>query len=138
MIFIFRYAITVEFTIFYVYLNELFPTQVRVLGFALLMVTGGLSLTFVPLLLEVCLENGVSIMAIFALLSGFSAFLSKYLPETINVPPPEIIEELRDDNNNDKKNDKMKFSPFKVHAANSTLTSEDDLSESNRDSLLSN
>lgn len=55
------------------------------------MVTGGLSLTFVPLLLELCLDYGVPIMAIFALLSGFSAYLSKFLPETFNIPPPEII-----------------------------------------------
>ncbi len=48
LIFIFRFAISVEYTYFYVYFNELYPTQVRVLGTSLVSTMGGVMVTIAP------------------------------------------------------------------------------------------
>lgn len=55
LIFIFRYAITLEYTIFYVYINELYPTQVRVLGMGLIAMAGGFVVTTVPESIDLCI-----------------------------------------------------------------------------------
>lgn len=41
LIFIFRFSVTVEYTFFYVYYNEIYPTQVRVLGTSFVLFVGG-------------------------------------------------------------------------------------------------
>ena len=47
-IFVFRFAISVEYTFFYVYFNELFPTQIRVIGTSVVSVMGGAMVTIAP------------------------------------------------------------------------------------------
>jgi hypothetical protein len=48
LIFIFRFAISIEYTFFYVYFNEIYPTQVRVLGTSLVSLMGGAMVTVAP------------------------------------------------------------------------------------------
>ena len=85
LIFIMRFAITTECTYFYVYFNELYPTQVRVLGTGFISVIGALSIAFAPLLLHFLLTNGFqqSIMLLFAFMSAISIASSYFLPETL-------------------------------------------------------
>jgi MFS family permease len=48
LIFVFRFAISVEYAFFFVYVNELFPTQVRVLGLNFVSVIGAVFVTIFP------------------------------------------------------------------------------------------
>jgi len=96
LIFIFRFAIALEYTYFYVYFNELFPTQIRVLGTGLVSTMGGVMVTLAPIIIEKCTNSSFPIMVIFAILSGASIFISYMLPETLGVPPEDEIKELRE------------------------------------------
>jgi len=80
LIFIFRFAITVEFTFFCVYFNELYPTQVRVLGTGLVSLIGGIMITVAPIIIESCISGDFPIMILFAVLSFFCLFFSTCLP----------------------------------------------------------
>ena len=80
MIFIFRFAISLEYTYFYVYFNELYPTQIRVLGTGLVATMGGVTVTLAPIIIQLCIDGGFPIMIIFAVLSAVSGFLSSRLP----------------------------------------------------------
>jgi len=91
-IFIFRFAISVEYTFFYVYFNELYPTQVRVLGTGLVSLCGGIMVTVAPEIIDSCIEGGFPIMILFAVLSIFCVFFSYRLPETFQKTPPDVIE----------------------------------------------
>jgi hypothetical protein len=44
---------------------------------------------------DYCLEHGIPIMGVFAVLSGLGILVSAQLPETLNLPPPEEVKELR-------------------------------------------
>lgn len=92
MIFVFRFAISVEYTFFYVYFNELYPTQVRVLGTSLVSLMGGVMVTVAPEIIDACIEHGFPIMIIFSILSACSCFFSYKLPETFKKTPPDVIE----------------------------------------------
>lgn len=96
LIFVFRFAISVEYTYFYVYYNELYPTQVRVLGTGLVSTMGGVMVTVAPQIINACISSGFPIMIIFAVLSGVSGFFSRILPDTLGKPPHDEIEELRE------------------------------------------
>jgi hypothetical protein len=65
---------------------------VRVLGVGLLSMAGGFVITAIPESIDVCFEQNISIMALFAIMSGLSIYLSKFLHETFEVAPPDEIE----------------------------------------------
>ena len=48
LIFVFRFAISLEYTVFYIYFNEVYPTQIRVLGTGLVSTMGGVMVTVAP------------------------------------------------------------------------------------------
>ena len=48
LIFVFRFFISFHYTVFIVYYNELFPTQVRAVGTSLASLFGGLASTVAP------------------------------------------------------------------------------------------
>lgn len=79
LIFLFRFAITIEYVYFYVYFNELYPTQVRVLGTSFVTMLGGTMVTVAPIIIGSCMSKGFPIMIIFAVLSGLSIVLSTRL-----------------------------------------------------------
>lgn len=54
LIFIFRFAITYEYAVFIVYFNELFPTQIRVIGTGFVSLFGCISTTMAPILIQGC------------------------------------------------------------------------------------
>jgi hypothetical protein len=90
-IFIFRFAVSVEYTFFYVYYNELYPTQIRVIGTSMVSVMGGAMVTIAPEIIDGCIHGGFPIMIIFAILSAFSAICSYKLPETLHKTPADVI-----------------------------------------------
>lgn len=96
-IFLFRFAISLEYTFFYVYFNELYPTQIRVIGTSMVSVMGGIMVTVAPELIDGCISSGFPIMILFAILSAFSAACSYKLPETLHKVPADVVEELRTD-----------------------------------------
>ena len=96
LVFVFRFAITIEFTVFYVYFIELYPTQTRVLGTGFVSTLGALAITFAPIILHFCIFKNIPIMALCIFMSAISIYLSKLLPETLGQIPPEIIPELMD------------------------------------------
>lgn len=96
-IFLFRFAISLEYTFFYVYFNELYPTQIRVIGTSMVSVMGGIMVTIAPEVIDGCISSGFPIMIIFAILSAFSAVCSYKLPETLHQVPADVVEELRTD-----------------------------------------
>ena len=88
--------IATEYTFFYVYFNEVYPTQIRVLGTSLVSLMGATVVTVAPEIIDGCIQGGFPIMILFAILSGISMICSWKLPETLNITPPEIIQELRE------------------------------------------
>lgn len=52
----------------------------RVLGAGLLCTVAGFFSTLVPETIDLCIDSSISIMSLFAVMSGLSFFLSKYLP----------------------------------------------------------
>jgi len=80
LIFIFRFAISLEYTVFYIYFNEVYPTQIRVLGTGLVSTMGGVMVTLAPIIIQICISGGFPIMILFAVLSALSIFLSYHLP----------------------------------------------------------
>jgi MFS transporter, putative metabolite:H+ symporter len=94
-IFLFRFAISLEYTFFYVYFNELYPTQVRVIGTSMVSVMGGIMVTIAPEIIDGCIHSGFPIMILFAVLSALSAACSYKLPETLHKVPADVVEELR-------------------------------------------
>lgn len=91
LFFFIRLAISAEYTFFFVYFNELYPTQVRVIGTSLVTLMGGAMVTVSPFLIDACLRSQLPIMALFALMSFLSVLGSCQLPETYQTPPPDII-----------------------------------------------
>jgi hypothetical protein len=80
LIFVFRFAVSLEYTFFYVYFNELYPTQIRVIGTSLVSVMGGVMVTIAPEIIDACISSGFPVMILFTVLSAISAFFSKKLP----------------------------------------------------------
>jgi branched-subunit amino acid transport protein AzlD len=79
LIFVFRFAITVEYAFFFVYMNELLPTQIRVLGLNFVCGVGSFVVTTFPQIASFCIQVGLPLMAVFAILSGLSMWVSSML-----------------------------------------------------------
>ena len=94
LIFFFRFAISIEFGCFMVFYNQMYPTQVRVLGTSLgAFVSGGL-LTVIPQILDLCVQAGFKVMIMFTALSILGIVCTIPLDETFGKPPREVIREL--------------------------------------------
>jgi len=74
-----EFSITAEFNYFLVYINELFPTQVRIIGIGLVKTFGGTSQTLSALLISLCKATGFKIMIIFSALAALCVFCSYLL-----------------------------------------------------------
>jgi hypothetical protein len=78
--FIISFVITMEYTFFYVYMTELFPTQVRVIGMSMVTVVGGVIIALADLIVTTANNAGFSIMIIFTVFSGLCVVISARLP----------------------------------------------------------
>lgn len=90
-VFILEFAITVEFNFFIVYINELFPTQVRIIGIGFIEIFGTMVLVGSKSIISLCIEGGIKIMGLFAVMAALCAACSYLLPETKGKQPAETI-----------------------------------------------
>nr|XP_021201096.2 organic cation transporter protein [Helicoverpa armigera] len=88
-----KFSITVAYSSVYIYVSEVFPTNVRQSLLAVCSSTGRIGSTLAPLtpLLALYYDNLPSIF--FGTLAVMAGLLVFTLPETINVPLPDSIEE---------------------------------------------
>ena len=95
--FLFFIELTVSnaFNNYAVYLNELYPTQVRIVGIGFIKMFGAITTMVSSQIIHACISGGFKIMILFSLLAGISIFLYYLLPETHGKRPPEVIEELQ-------------------------------------------
>lgn len=84
-----------EYTVFYVYFNELFPTQVRAIGTGVVSLAGGVMIMVNPEIIAVCESAGFHIMILFAAGSVVCLVCSYFLPETYGKTPEDVVEELK-------------------------------------------
>ena len=87
VVFLNQFVVVAEFNFFLVYINELYPTQVRIIGIGFIKIFGGLSQTLAALLISLCLRNNFRIMIIFSTLAGVCVVCSRFLPETFGKMP---------------------------------------------------
>lgn len=90
LIFAFRFCISLEFAIFLIYCNEIFPTEVRSLGLGISSSLGTVASTTCPYIFGSHIRNNSDtskIMIVFMAISLACLFLtSKFLPETLGRP----------------------------------------------------
>lgn len=87
---------SLEFTAFLVYINELYPTQIRVIGTNFIIIAGGLMVTIAPEIIDICIMLGFPLMLVFAICSALAIYASSQLPETYQVRPPDVIREVKE------------------------------------------
>ena len=96
LVFLFFIELTVSnaFNNYAVYLNELYPTQIRIVGIAFIKMFGAITTMVSSQIIHACISSGFKIMILFTILAGVSIVLYYLLPETHGKRPPEVIEEL--------------------------------------------
>ena len=90
-IFLIEFLITAEFNIFVVYMNELYPTPVRLIGIGFVESFGGVTLMFAAQIISAFRSGGVKIMILFAGLALLGLGCSWVLPETKGKVPSNMI-----------------------------------------------
>ena len=76
----FRLAASALYAIIFIYINEVFPTQVRVPGFGMITFVGGVSIVFIPQLTNLAISHNVSIMVFFTVLSIICVLIFFIMP----------------------------------------------------------
>lgn len=80
--------------IFYYYLfyfYELYPSQIRVLGISLIILTSGITLAVTQLIIDKSIQSGFSVMIVFCIFAAASIVASLFLPETYLMKPMDMI-----------------------------------------------
>ena len=85
---------SITYNSFVLYMNELLPTQIRVIAIGVIYITGGIAILVIPSMINLCLRFNFPIMIVFTAFAVFSSLAYFRLPETFGQKPPEIIEEL--------------------------------------------
>lgn len=80
LVFVLEFAVTTEFNFFVIYITELYPTQVRVIGNGLVQIFGSAVLLVAEQIISGCFSSGFRIMILFALMAGLSVVCSAFLP----------------------------------------------------------
>lgn len=91
LIFVIQFAITNELNFFVVYINELFPTQVRIISLAVIKTCGGVILMVESEIVALSRNSGFKIIILFAVLAALSIGCSYILPETLGKAPEDMI-----------------------------------------------
>ena len=95
MIFCSRFCISYYYTIFFIYVPELYPQSARAIGFGVGSAFGALSSASSQVVLPFFQQKGYNPMILFTLLGAASYYLVQMLPETLNAPLEEEIEEVK-------------------------------------------
>jgi hypothetical protein len=93
-LFIITFCVSAEFTYFYIYVSELYPIQIRIIGISLINFTGAIAIALSQQIITSCLTSGFNVMIVFALFAIASVIASLFLPETLDNPAGELIYEL--------------------------------------------
>jgi MFS family permease len=89
-----RFILCGFWSIFYVYVAELYPTQTRSLGYGWTSVMGMIGSTLSPFVTTISSSIGINSWFPPALLGLVSTLFIAKLPETFGLPLKDIIEEL--------------------------------------------
>ena len=95
-----EFVATAEYNCYMMSVNELFPTQVRLIGISFVKTIGGSSLMLSGLLISFCMSTGFRIMVVFTGLSVLGMGVVYLLPESYGKMPVEVIEELKENKDN--------------------------------------
>ena len=79
-IFLIQLTVTNAFNTYAVYLNELYPTQIRVIAIGFVKMFGAVTTMLSEVIVNACLNSGFKIMILFAILGAISVFLYYLLP----------------------------------------------------------
>ncbi len=94
IIFVMRFAISLEFQIYLIYVNELYPTQIAGIGVSYTSIIGTLPNIFLPELINLSNRYNVNVMIYFCAISIVGLVSSKFIKETQGCQPNEKIDEL--------------------------------------------
>ena len=103
LLFVFYFSIANYSTLFFIYYNEVYPTQVRVIGTNLVNFVKGVLVALIPFIIDACLDSGFPVMLLFVIVSAVSIVLSRLFPESYGKVPPEIIKELEEEGQKESK-----------------------------------
>ena len=79
-IFVITFSITTEWTFFLVYVTELYPTQLRVIGTSLVSMFSAINLAVASFIINGAITSGFSVMIVFSIFAAVSLVLSFFLP----------------------------------------------------------
>ncbi|CAG0893382.1 unnamed protein product [Darwinula stevensoni] len=89
-------SITASFLIIYPFAGELYPTELRSIGLALGSYISNLGLIAVPFIVYLGVENLVLPLIVMGVISTVGGVFSLLLPETLNKPLPQTLEEAEE------------------------------------------
>ena len=91
-----KLSITASFLIIYPFAGELYPTELRSIGLALGSYISNLGLIAVPFIVYLGVENLVLPLIVMGVISTVGGVFSLLLPETLNKPLPQTLEEAEE------------------------------------------
>jgi MFS family permease len=97
-----RFILCGFWSIFYVFVAELYPTQTRSLGYGWTSVMGMIGSTLSPFVTTISTSIGINSWFPPAIVGFISCLFIFKLPETFGKPLKDIIEELEKHHNNQK------------------------------------
>ena len=81
------------FTVFFVYITEIFPLSTRALGFGIGSSAGAIASTSSQVIMPIFQQNNFNPMTLLTFFSLISLYFINRLPETLNVPLADEIHE---------------------------------------------
>lgn len=96
--FTFRMAVSLSSTVIYQANFESFPTQIRAVGVRFTVLLGTMAGVVEPPLVSWLQRNEINTVYLFIVIAAIAFIPTLLMKETYNIPPPEIIEELRPSN----------------------------------------
>ncbi|XP_048459943.1 solute carrier family 22 member 5-like [Rhincodon typus] len=90
-----KFGATTAFAIVYVYSSELFPTVVRNMGVGVSSMACRFGAIISPYIFYLGVQHEFLPFIVMGCLTVFSAILVLFLPETVNVPLPETIDQMQ-------------------------------------------
>lgn len=80
LFFLISFTITSEYIFFDIYVLELYPTQIRVIGTSFVQIIGSIGISFVNFIIDGCEDSGFSIMIVFCIVAALSVAIITKLP----------------------------------------------------------
>lgn len=87
IVFIMRFAVSLQFQVLYIYITELYPIQVGSMGLGFACIIGHIPNVVLPELINVLNRSNFSIMIVFSIISLISLVASAVTEETYGRQP---------------------------------------------------